>query len=213
MSRLSKHIPDLTVKSAISNVIHETNDCFFESNEDRKFREWLNDHYPITRNARTSYYDDSISCGIDNKMGNIPPGYFMLDEYYNHNCVIFPESSWINHEFCITEKIIKCFYARTFPLPVAGSHVNQLYKNLGFYTAWNLLPDDLQKYDSIDDHILRYEQICIAIKYFNNNPEVFETEQAKRYIDLNQINMLTYKFNLITATKLLDILKNYERRH
>jgi len=211
ISEILKCVPELEVKSTLTSkgVIHETKDCFFESPEDTNFKEWVNTNYPISRNsnASNSYYQKSIICGIDNKLGKIPPGYFMLDEYYNHNCIIFPETSWLNHELAITEKSIKCFLAKTFPLPLGGAFINQLYNTLGFYTAWNLLPPELQEYDSILDHNIRSKHIGLATKYLFDNPAVFETDQAKHYLDLNQVNMLLYKFNLPGAKHFLDILK------
>ena len=207
---LTQQVPELPIKNSLSEdmIIAELNDCFYESVEDSQFRDWVNNYYPISRNMPFSlYYDNSVSCGIDFKFGKVPPGYFTLDEYFEYKCVIYPEASWINHELCVTEKILKCFYANALPFPIAGAGVNFLYNQIGFYTAWNLLPADLQRYDQVLDHRDRYNLVCQSIKYLHNNPEVFATAQCKEYIKSNYLNGRTYKFALPGVTKFLEIVK------
>lgn len=211
ISLLKQHVPKLEIRSNITpdGLIHETYDCFYESPEDSEFREWVNSYYPITRNLRTTYYEDSIMCGVDQRFGTIPPGYFPIDEFLEYNCVIFPESSWINHELSMTEKILKCFFAGTMPFPVAGAGIHKTYNDMGFYTAWNLLPVELQKFDQETDHRERSLLLTQAIKYLFENPSVFESKEFRQYVDHNLMHMYTYKFALHSLNKFISILKKH----
>ena len=200
---------DINIHNKLSsdqNII-KTVDSFFETDHDRKFRDWANDEYPESRYAKTNYYNCQVPIGIDNKFGTIPPGYFMMDCYLKSHCVIFPESSWINHELSITEKSIKCFLAKTFAFPVAGAGVNQLYNKLGFYTAWNLLPDKLKQFDHELDHQRRYEMITDAVLFLSKNQNLFETDSAKNILDHNYVLFVSNNFATIGVNKFDEIIK------
>lgn len=185
--------PEIAQKSSISDHVHETCDSFFESPEDSKFRETVNTLYEnlIVRNASTTYYDNSISLGVDDRFGTWPPGYFIIPEYYKYHCVIFPESAWQNDEVAITEKILKCFYAGCFPWPVGGSNINRMYNEIGFYTAWNLLPDHLKIFDSEKDHMKRYDLMTEAIAWLSKNQHVMVDSRAQEMLQSNLIHFLT----------------------
>ena len=150
----------------------------------------------------------NISIGVDNKFGTIPGGYFFMEEYFNYNCIIVPETSWINGQLSLTEKSIKCFYSGAFSLPVSGSRVNQLYNEIGFRTAWNLLPSKLQEYDYIDNHQERYQKLILAIQWLEKNPQVFNSAQANAWRTENQLHILRGKFSLYGVKKLEEILNS-----
>jgi hypothetical protein len=191
---LKKEIPELEIRATINvDILEALNDCQWESAEDLEFREWLNSYYPVNRNSNNSenYYSRSISVGIKNKFGSIPPGYFILPLYFESHCVIFPESNWVNNELCITEKSLKCFYSGSLPMPVAGANTNKLYNQLGFFTAWNLLPAEHQEFDSELDHRSRYAKLVKAIQWLNQNPAVFESAQFSDFAQQNKMNFLT----------------------
>jgi len=196
---LSHYLPNIVVKSEMTenDKIVEIGESYFESPEDAEFRIWLNDKYiALTLEksmAHYLYHDHAVQCGIDNRYGIVPAGYFLIDEYFNHHVIMYPESSWLNDQLNITEKAIKCFYSRSFPAPLSGSGVNQLYNELGFYTAWNLLPSEHQSFDYNKNHHERYEQMAQAMKWLYDHPEVFETSQAKDMIESNFLHVLTWK--------------------
>jgi hypothetical protein len=104
---------------------------------------------------------------------------------------VFPESGWQNNELNITEKALKCFYAGCLPFPVAGANVNKLYNEIGFYTAWNLLPGELKSFDSELDHDKRYHAMVECLKWFELNPTVFSSELFSEMTDSNKRNFLT----------------------
>ena len=106
----------------------------------------------------------------------------------------------------MTEKIFKCCIARSFPLPISGAFVNQMYRDLGIYTAWNLLPDELKIYDSMLDHQTRSDQMAQAVAWLNDHPDIYQSQQAQKYLDLNYLNFFTKKFSLETTTKLWNII-------
>ena len=48
-----------------------------------------------------------------------------------------------------------------------SSSFNTLYNSLGFYTAWNILPEDLQQFDFEQDHNNRYIMMVDALKWLD----------------------------------------------
>jgi hypothetical protein len=188
---LKTKIPDFPVRNNFSNV-SKTTDSFWESEHDTIFRDFVNNLYNNDNSSSNrQYYDDSIAIGINQKFGKIPPGYFFLDMYFEKQCIIFPETTWQNNELCLTEKGLKCFSTRTLPFPIGGSNINHLYNELGFYTAWNLLPVEHQMYDTIEDHQQRYLAQINAISWLWDNQAVLETNLAKDLIEKNFINCLS----------------------
>jgi hypothetical protein len=196
------------IRSSIGSLVHETNNVdLHESAEDTEFREWVNHYYRdvIVRNHSSGYYDSYTIAGIDGKFGQWPLGLRILEEYFTHHCIIFPESAWQNNEMAITEKALKCFFAGCLPWPVGGSNLNLLYNQIGFYTAWNLLPDELQKFDRVLDHRERHQQEITAIDWLSKNPHVFELDSTRSMIASNQ-NLL-YNYNVIT----LQFVKQFDQ--
>jgi hypothetical protein len=179
---------DIPMHSNISNIIHETLDAHWESKEDSIFRSTLNDIYPVSRNQSTTYYDDAIEVGIktghitegtENNVATVPPGYFIMPEYFEYQCIIFPETSWQNNEVSITEKSLKCFYTKSIPWPIGGANLNKLYNSIGFKTAWNLLPKELQMYDSELDHFKRHSMMISALTWMTQNLAVLTSAEAE----------------------------------
>jgi hypothetical protein len=203
--KIKESCPDIPQRSSISKSVHETNDSFFESAEDSIFRDTINNLYndEIVRNQILS--NQYITCGIDGKFGSWPPSYFFIPEFFSHRCVIFPESTWQNDEVAITEKILKCFYAGTFPWPVGGSNINLMYNEIGFYTAWNLLPDDLRKFDEEKDHMLRYDLMSQAIAWLSKNQHVMVEPRAQEMLQSNLQHFLTCSPE-ISSVKKFDLI-------
>ena len=205
---LSRCLPDIVTKSEMTqdDMIVETGESYFEDTEDAEFRTWLDNEYVALSLEQASahylYHDRAVQCGINNRYGVVPAGYFLIDEYFNHHVIIYPETSWLNNQLCVTEKAVKCFYSRSFPAPLSGSGVNQLYNELGFYTAWNLLPSEHQSFDYNKNHSERYEQMAQAMRWLHDHPKVFETPQAKDMIDSNFLHALTWK-SVIPGVELL----------
>jgi hypothetical protein len=205
---------DITIKNSLTEQISEIGESQWESSEDTEFRTWVNQHYNekvLIEEYNNPYYDMSVSLGIDQKFGTIPPGFFHLPLYFENYCVIFPETTWQNNELCMTEKAIKCFYSECLPLPVGGSKVNQLYNKIGFYTAWNLLPPELQKFDNTVDHKLRYLQLSHAVKWLSENPSVFVSDQYKEMVQQNKINFLTCECDHLTVADFDNIITGFIR--
>lgn len=199
--------PDLVdIKNSLGNEIRETPDCLFEDQYDQKFREFLKQSYKQGSIDDYRYYSNSINVGIDQKFGEVPPGYFLLDEYYQYQCVIFPESGWINNQQHATEKIYKCFVSGTIPFPISGANIHRIYNSHGYQTAWNLLPKELQKFDNELDHRTRYSQIVQAIHWFKVNSHVFTSDRANNLRQQNQINFYKNTIDMITVQRLDSVL-------
>lgn len=209
------HLQDLKlnikIQNSITSQIAEISESQWESVEDAEFRHWVNQKYTsvLSEKYNNPYYNNSLSVGINEKFGKVPPGYVHLPLYFENFCVIFPESNWQNNELCITEKSLKCFYAETLPLPVSGANVNKLYNDLGFYTAWNLLPKELQKFDSVLDHRQRYLELSHAVEWLVKNPEIFVGSQYTEMIQKNKINFLTCECDYQSVTDFNRLLSRF----
>jgi hypothetical protein len=213
MEELLNHVPRLTCHSVLSSIIHETNDAPWETSEDTAFREFTNNRYAIIRNTHTSYYDDSILVkipstvvGLPHGDCSIPPGYFIMDLYYQYRCVIFPESNWKNYEASPTEKIAKCFFSKSLPWPVGGAKINQIYNTLGFQTAWNLLPASLQTYDDEVDHVKRYHKMAQALCWLVDNPAVLDSNEYRQILEQNYTYFLCNELDSRSVSNLTTLL-------
>ena len=204
---LKSQVGDLPMHSKINTELNELADCQWETKEDCEFREWLNPHYNVQGKeiSNENYYSEKITVGINGKFGSILPGYFILPMFFENHCIIFPDTSWINNQLCLTEKALKCFYSGSLPMPVSGANVNALYNQIGFYTAWNLLPEQHKNFDSELDHRRRYRNLIDAVKWLWENPDVFESPQFQQFTSHNKLNFLTCKSDA-AAIKAFDAL-------
>jgi hypothetical protein len=201
-------VPDIHILSNINAVVTKLMDSQWESIQDQVFRDWVNDEYAeyIKPQPFTNVLprNSEMSIGINNKFGQIPLGYFIMPEYFEYACVIFPETAWQNNELNITEKALKCFYAGSLPFPIGGANINQLYNKVGFSTAWNLLPDNLKLFDSVLNHSERYSLAVSAIKWLYQHPEVFQTIECQQMQEQN-------KFNFLTGTGQVTSIVNFDQ--
>lgn len=190
----------------------EINAVDFCCDEDFDFLNSVNSMFnPDGFESKSSYYDNAITVGIGGCLGKIPPGYLLFDEYYNTKCIAFPESSWFNYELAITEKALKCFTAGVIPFPVAGAGANEIYNELGYATAHDLLPDDF-KFDHIADHFLRMDKAAFALDWLNKNPEIFDSESAIGIIQSNRNNLFLNP-DASSLKRLYEKLKSIQIRH
>ena len=199
------------IKSSLGNLVIETPQCAFEDPYDSVFREQLNNLYSNATIQDYDYYNKNVKIGIDEKFGQIPIGCFLIEEYYQYHCVIFPETSWINCEHFATEKIYKCFVAGSIPFPIGGAKTHQQYNAHGYQTAWNLLPKQLQSFDDELDHEKRYQLIVEAIAWLDNNNKIFESEQANSLRDQNQINFFKNTLDVVSVQKLDQVLRQSKK--
>ena len=186
-------------------------DSFFESQDDTAFRDFVNDYccnQDDSDHVAQNYYDRSIKVGIDGKFGPSVPGFFLLDEYYQYYCVIFPETAWLNDEVWITEKFSKCAIAKSIPWPIAGANTDVLYNDLGFLTAWNLLPENLQAYNYEPDHAKRYRMCAEAIKWMADHPEILISDRAQALVQHNYEQFFTNTLEAMGPIKFDQIIKN-----
>ena len=204
----------VTIKQNNYTATSKLNDSFFETEQDTKFREFVNNYCTNQDNIdqkTQKYYDRSIQIGIDQKFGRIPPGFFIIDEYLAHHCVIFPETTWLNDEVWITEKLLKCAITRSIPWPIAGANTDVLYNQLGFQTAWNLLPKQLQSYNYEKDHIARYRMCAESIKWMAEHPEILVSDQAQDLVEHNFNYFFSNTIEARVAIKLDQILQKYSK--
>lgn len=203
----NKNIPYLNTLNddgVFPNVISEPfievsdkDDIDFVSFVNNKFN---NDRIP----KKSSYYDNNVPIGQNGKLGTIPLGYFLFSEYFEYKCIAFPETSWTNYNLTLTEKALKCFSCGVIPFPIAGAEVNKIYNSIGYLTAHDLLPDTM-KFDSISNHQHRLTKAVDALEWLHLNPDVFNSDQAKKIIDQNRLNLFL-NTNITGISRLHEIL-------
>lgn len=193
----------------IANTPHSQ----WESAADQEFRSWLEDKYynqwSMSQHDNYTYYNNQTSIGIGQKFGETPPGYVILPMYYTNSCIAYPETGWQNNELTITEKTLKCFYAGSLPFVIGGSNLNKLLNDLGFATAWNLLPKEHQTFDQEENHKLRYHQIVSALEWLQDNLQVFESDEFIQLTNQNKSVLLESKFEYNPVVKLSSIIEKY----
>jgi hypothetical protein len=201
--------------SIYTSEVVNTNHSYWETDEDTTFRCMLESKYrdeidvwvDETDGRQQSYYDTQLNVGINAKFGKIPPGYSVLPIYFVNSCVIYPETAWQNDELTITEKTLKCFYAKSLPFAFGGSNINTLLNENNFYTAWNLLPTHLQQFDFIKDHEERYTAMIDAIRWLNENPDVFLSNEFSDLVGSNLIQAVTGGIDVRTVKRANDIIE------
>jgi len=190
----------INLKNSYTQPITKLLDCEFESREDTEFRTWLNSTFATgdtQHHEENLYYDSSISVGIDEKFGSIPPGYFFLPEYFDHACIVYPETSWINNSLFVTEKTWKCFVSQAIPWPIGGANFHVMLNDKGFKTARDLLPDELKVFDTILDHKERYAKQVEAIRWAQEHPEIWVSQHAESCRRINHQKFWINGFNQI----------------
>ena len=192
-------------------------ESFFEDEHDQQFRIEMNARYEWKPDAsawsQNQYYADSVELGNQGKFGTLPPGYFLLDDYFDYHSVIYSDTCWLNNQLFLSEKLGKCVATKSIPWPVGGANLNRLYTEAGYLTAWHLLPDMLQSYDTNLNHFERMQQTALAIEWAKQHPEIWTSDQAQHIREHNLSNFYKKKTNVAGVIKLDQILKSYERRH
>lgn len=187
-------VPDLSVHNSWASQVKATNDCAFESEADCHFRETVNDRYRKQFSDDQGYYSPVDVIGIDGKFGQASRNLELIKAYSQFRCVLFPETSWQNNDMLITEKTVKCFVTHCIPWPIGGMHLHAQMLEVGFHTAWQLLPESLQFFDGIEDHQERHKQMAVAIKWLFDNQHVLYGPEAD---DLTAKNF--YNWHCFTA--------------
>lgn len=212
MDQLSLHAPAVEIRNNLHGSIYKLLDSFFETPHDTKFRKMVNRTIPwVEQGEKSDYYDKSILAGPGGKFGPIPPGYFMMDEYYQYHSVMFPETPWLNDEIFITEKIIKCFVAGSIPWPIGGANTHALYNQIGYGTAWNLLPDVLKSFDQEPDHAKRYQMQAQAAAWAAEHPEIWTSETAKKLAQDNHDRFFSSTHDGHNVIRLHQILESVKK--
>jgi hypothetical protein len=185
-------------------------DCMFESEDDRIYRELVN-QLPDLVSYSDQYYNLGVAVGMHGRFGQVPIGYFFMPEYFQSACVIFPESNWINDEVFMTEKIIKCFASGAIPWPIGGANINRLYRQLGYVTACDLLPDNLKSYDAKTDHAERHQACADAIRWAVKHPEIWHSPEAQSAVRQNRERFYLSHHDADSARRLHQIVTKHAR--
>jgi hypothetical protein len=101
--------------------------------------------------------------------------------------------------------------ARTIPWPIAGANTDVLYNQLGYQTAWNLLPEQLQSYNYERDHVKRYQMCAEAIKWMTEHPETLTGDRASELVEHNYNLFFSNTIEIMGPVKLDHILQRYAK--
>lgn len=196
------------------NVLHngtcsETSFCFRESAADTEFRIWVNQMYAndLHNNDPADQWPE-LPSGVEGRYGSTDFGDHFIDAFRQHRVIVYHESQWQNDQLSLNEKSLKCFMHRKWAFPVAGASTHRMYGQLGFVTAWQLLPPEHQEFDDIEDHRQRYQQQAQAVKWlYDNFPDVILTDRANQLLVDNQARCMLVSsqagmelFNIINET-------------
>lgn len=202
-------MPDIDLRNVVKSKPSKVLDCQFESSHDTEFREWINTYIVNEDVQQINNLDNRmrIPIGRNEKFGRMYPGFILIDEYFQYQCIVYPETPWINNQLMMTEKTWKCCLAGTIPWPISGANFHRLMNERGFRTAIDLLPDNYKKFDSIEDHKERYRAQVAAIKYASMHPEIWNSERAINIREQNFRKLWINDINLIGLQKFEKILK------
>ena len=190
---LQEHVPDMPHHNDLHNgIVDSIGQYFHETVEDTKFREWANDTYAndIINPMPPLKRWPPLPAGVDGRYGTTFFEDRIIDSVRNNQTIVYPENIWQNNQISLTEKPLRCFINRKFPMPVGGAHAHQLFTTIGFKTAWHLLPPEHQQFDNILDHKERYVQQAKAIQWLWDHPEVFKTYFAEKILIDNQVRCM-----------------------
>jgi hypothetical protein len=212
-TRLIKGVaPQIPHHNVLHNgTCHNTLFCWHESEADTKFRLWVNETYAIDKwNPNPADTWPELPAGIEGRYGTTNFGDHFIDALREHQVIIYNESQWQNHQLSLNEKSLKCFMHRKWAFPVAGAGIHRMYGQLGFSTAWQLLPPEHQEFDDIEDHQIRYQQQAQAVKWlYDNYHDVVMTEYARRLLVDNQARCVLVSSQ--AGIELFDIINETHR--
>lgn len=212
-SLLKIQAPTIPIRNKWGHMITAIDSSIWDSEQDIIFNDTLKQKYGNQLSQHEKFHVEEVSIGINKTFGTQLNAYIILDDYFDSRCIIYPESVWVNDEICLTEKVLKCFHAKCFPFPIGGRGANQLYNSMGFYTAWNLLPVELQKFDSVEHHETRQQQQIDSIKWLLSNPDVFSSEQAKSMLQSNQLNFLINRPDILATERFDKFIETAFEKH
>jgi hypothetical protein len=195
-SRLfQQHIPEMPQWNELHcGTITATEQYWHESAQDTEFRQWADAEYannlynPTPPEKRWPPYP----CGVNGRYGESLFEDRYIDAFRKHAIIVYPETTWTNGQIAPTEKALKCFLHQKFPVMLGGALTNKLYSDLGFYTAWHLLPEELQGYDLVTDHRQRFDQQTRAIRWLYDNHEIIDSVEAQQMLLKNQRQLLVF---------------------
>lgn len=192
---LHQYAPNVRHHNEIhQGTVFDTEPNWSESAQDTEFRIWADQTY--ANNAINHNPPDlrwpPLPAGVDGRFGATLWEDRYLDVFRYNSIIVYPETTWTNHQLSLNEKSLKCFLHKKLPMMVGGAYTHQMYNNIGFATAWNLLPPELQEFDNILDHRQRYTQQALAINWLSNNLDIAHSDLAQTLLIKNQARSIVY---------------------
>lgn len=175
-------------------TVFDTEPNWFESTQDTEFRIWADQTY--ANNATNQNPPDlrwpPLPAGVAGRFGATLWEDRFLDAFRHNSIIVYPETTWTNQQLSLNEKSLKCFLHKKLPMMVGGAHTHQMYNEIGFGTAWNLLPPELQKFDDMLDHRQRYLHQALAIDWLSKNLDIEQSSLAQTLLIKNQARSIVY---------------------
>ena len=196
------------------NVMHNdtvtsTKFCWFEDPYDTVFREKCNTTLAndvINANPPENQWPP-LPAGVSGRFGQIEFQDRFIDAFRNNAVIVFPETTWQNNILALNEKCLRCFMHQRWAMPFGGANMHSMLQDIGFYTAWYLLPPELQLFDKELDHEQRWAKQCAALNWLLDNPEVFNTTMARTILLDNHVQSVVHSSS--AGHKLYEIIDQH----
>lgn len=187
-------------------TIFDTEVNFAESSQDTEFRIWADQTYSNNQynNNPPELRWPPLPAGINGRFGATLWEDRFLDVFRNNQIIVYPETTWTNQQLSLNEKSLKCFLHQRLPMMVGGAATHRMYNDIGFCTAWNLLPPEYQEFDSVLDHRERYIKQAQAIDWLSKNLDIYHSDRAQTMLINNQARSIVYSST--AGQQLYDII-------
>ena len=186
---IAQQIPMLSQHNVIHNqTVTLTAYCWYEDIHDTKFRQWCNQTYAndLVNLVPPDTRWPALPSGVTGRHGQIEWQDRFVDAIRHNAVIVFPETTWQNNVLAMNEKCLKCFLHLRWAMPFGGANMHLMLEQLGFTTARSLLPRELQAFDQELDHLKRWQAQCEAIKWLQQNSQIFHTTMARQMLQENQ---------------------------
>ena len=180
---LEKNVPRLAHHDQLHNQsASETKFAWHEDSFDTDARIHFNDHYANNKLNLDPPEQrwPALPSGVNGRFGQVEFYDRFFTEFRQHSVIVYPESTWQNNVVSLNEKSLRCFLHQRWAMPFGGCNMHALFRDLGFETAWCLLPKELAKFDQCQSHMERWQQQCVALNWLLDHPQVFQSDFAQK---------------------------------
>jgi len=205
------HTNSIPVMQNTHNIV-STKNTILGSQDDQEFADVCNELYNVISVHEDNKFYNEIGIGLPCRpfgKGQTTISYLLMPEYNTYKCILYSEASFINNEVFPTEKTWKCVISNAHWIMFAGRNAYKLMADFGIHSILELTPGGID-FDNIINHADRFKKQIESVKYLDEHPEIFDTDEASEILELNYNEFLTgNKFMMPLMNKLNKILEKY----